>query len=696
MPAESSCATEAKKQEHIDAIKERIAEDIGPVIEESIQRSIVDYAAIRVTPNGNEESQAGHHQAIEEFRSLIPRPTFDDLWTERDEQNLTQEAERDAEFQHRCTYQDYISGTWKTAYKFMGCLATDIVGPKSYLVFHDDRATSKTRFWATRFCRKLSNLIVQPVFAANPEKLALAIQWTVICRTGDRRKWRLSGCNDEDEFLRILGEVVELSQDGTESPQTLRLIALRLFKRKYPTRGGDNPLWCQFLQRIEEQAPENANLAEQERDSQEFGDFELYRVNTTDLTNLLDAIREVRVCGFPMFHDPTTVAMTVLYTRDSTDLPLRPQVMEATRAVLLSHRREAKRAQKLSMLDIRGSLAPSQSGGPQGDVDEERDLGHSLDAGLNLPDVHLDGAVAETGIARENAEEQAKEVESQDEQAGVPEMDQNDQEAAREPRTGAVSSPGGQVENSGKNEQPENVRPTPPSPVRAMPRFPRLDQPDTVANAHHHQSTGQAAQQGHITARQWQRMEVEQIRDSRQASAIYTAESFASNPRDDPVHLGRGGSSSGGENPGRDGQQTRAAPANAPNVEQPATSVGPQILGKRPRKSESTEPAGTFKMPYFTPDEVTFVRNANGEIVGVRPNDPQADESNMLVRMPGGAIVARTKPHTERGSAIINRAFQDAALGSLSREVRYSIRPVVEDIDLSDSLEQCGTYCPDF
>lgn len=380
-----------------------------------------------------------------------------------------------------------------------------------------------------------------------------------------------------------------------------------------------------------------------------------------------------------MFHDPTTVAMTVLYTRDPTDLPLRSQVMEATRAVLLSHRREAKRAQKLSVLDIRGSLAPSQSGGAQDDVDGERNLGHSLDAGLNLPDVHLDGAVAETGIARENAEEQAKEVESQDEQAGVPEMDQNDQEAAREPRTGAVSSPGGQVENSGKNEQPENVRPTPPSPVRAMPRFPRLDQPDTVANAHHHQSTGQAAQQGHITARQRQRMEVEQIRDSRRASAMYTAERFASN-----------GSSSSDEILGQGGQQTRAAPPNDPNVEQPATSVGQQILGKRPREGESVEPAGEFRMPYFRPDEVTFERNANGVIVGMRPNDPQADESNMVVRMPGGSIVSRSKPGTERGSALIAHAFQEAARGSSSGEVGYSIRPVVEDIGLSDSLEQHG------
>lgn len=627
MPPESSRTAEEKKQDHIDAIKERITEDIGPVIEESIQRSVEEYAATRVAPNGNDESQAERQQATEKFRSLIPRPTFDGQWTERDEQGLTQEAERDAEFQHRCTYQDCINGTWKTAYKFMGCLATDIVGPKSYLVFHDDHATSKTRFWATRFCRKLSNLIVQPVFAANPEKLALAIQWTVICRTGDRRKWRLSGCNDEDEFLRILGEVIEQSQDGTESPQTLRLMALRLFKRKYPTRGGGSPLWCQFLQRIEEKAPENTYLAEQGRDSQDFGDFEFYRVNTTDLGNLLDAIREVRVCGFPMFHDPTTVAMTVLYTRDPFDLPLRSQVMEATRAVLLSHRREAKRAQKLSMLDARGSMAPSQSGGAQDGVDEERDLGHPSGAGLNPPGEHLDDAVAKADIASEDAEE----MDNRNEQAGIQEMNDNTQDAARGAATGGVSSSGGEAKNAGKNGRSEDVRPTPPSPAMAAPGRPRLEQPDTAASVPDHRDEGNADQQRQITACKPQRIEAQQV-----------------------------------------------------------VRTGQQVLGKRPRESNNAIPSGREMMPFFRPGEYTFGRNASGANTGMEPTDPRADGSNMVVKTPfGSGVTSQSKPLTERGSNLMNRLLEGAALGSSTHRVQGTLM-AAEDIGISDNLQRLG------
>lgn len=392
-----------KKQDHIDEVTQSITQILPSIIEESIQNSVDDYAT-------RNDPDAKHKDLIEKFRDLIPQPTFDDLWTEQDEEDLEQEADRDAELQHRCTYQDYVTSVWKTAYKFMGCLATDIVGPKSHLRFHSDHITSKNRFWASPFCQKLSALIVQPIFQGKAGKLALAIQWTVICRTKDRRKWRLSGCGSDDPFLHILRPMVQQYQDGTKTPKKLRRMALEVYKSRHPTEGFQDPLWCQFLQRIEEQAPKTKSPWEPEEDSQDFGEFLLYRVNTTDLNNLMEAIAAVRMSGYPMFPDPATLAMTALYTRNPSDLPMKPQVIEATKAALLAHRREAKRAEKSGRLDDSSPVGLSKTGGTQGAAEDEH--------GSSLASNALSGkeiAAAEAVASGEEAEE-ADEAEAAEEE----------------------------------------------------------------------------------------------------------------------------------------------------------------------------------------------------------------------------------------------------------------------------------------
>lgn len=388
-----------KKQDHIDEVTQSITQILPSIIEESIQNSIDDYAT-------RDDPDAKHKDLIKKFRDLIPQPTFDDLWTEQDEENLKQEADRDAEFQHRCTYQDYVTSVWKTAYKFMGCLATDIVGPKSHLRFHSDHSTSKNRFWASPFCQKLSALIVQPIFQGKAGKLALAIQWTVICRTRDRRKWRLSGCGSDDPFLHILRPMVQQYQDGTKTPKKLRRMALEVYKSRHPTEGFQDPLWCQFLRRIEEQAPKTKSPWEPEEDSQDFGEFLLYRVNTTDLNNLMEAIAAVRMSGYPMFPDPATLAMTALYTRNPSNLPLKPQVIEATKAALLAHRREAKRAKKPGLLDDSSPVGLSKSGGTQGGAGDEHGSSLASNAGSILSGREI--AAADAVVSREEADDTEK------------------------------------------------------------------------------------------------------------------------------------------------------------------------------------------------------------------------------------------------------------------------------------------------
>lgn len=334
---------------HADAIADDMRELMAPQILEAIKNTRDDYAP---TTSDNKDP-AAHTAAVERFRALIPQPRFDEGWTEDDEAELVERAEGDAEFNHLCTFESHIGGVFKTAYKFMNCLATDIIGPKTLIKFVSDHATSKHRRWARAFCTHLQRLIVQAVFGRNPAKLALAIQWAVICRTKDRRRWRLSGC--DDEFLRILAAVVDKHQDGSKSPKLLRRMALEIFRSKYP--GREDSVWCQLLQRIGEVVASGGQAAAGHNSGPDDEGFRFYEVNSTDLTNICDAIREMKMCSFPMYHDPTAVAAAVLFSRHPLDLPYEEEVVEATRAVILSRERECLRA--LESPTDRSSKTPS-------------------------------------------------------------------------------------------------------------------------------------------------------------------------------------------------------------------------------------------------------------------------------------------------------------------------------------------------
>lgn len=339
-----------RDDKHAEKVAQEIHELMAPQILDTIKSTRDDYAPTTCA----KEDPTAHTAAVNRFRALIPQPVFDQSWTEDDEAALVARAEADAEFNHLCTFTVYIGGVFKTAYKFMNCLATDIIGPKTFLKFVSDSAISKHRYWARRFCDHFQRLIVQAVFSKNPAKLALAMQWAVICRTKDRRRWRLSGC--DDEFLRILAAVINRHQDGSKKPSLMRRMALEIFRSKYP--GREESVWCQLLQRIGEVVASRAS--DPASDSIEPDDdesFRFYEVNSTDLNNICDAIREMKMCSFPMYHDPEQVASAVLYSRHNLDLPYEKEVVEATKAVILSRERESLRA--LESPSERSSKTPS-------------------------------------------------------------------------------------------------------------------------------------------------------------------------------------------------------------------------------------------------------------------------------------------------------------------------------------------------
>lgn len=244
---------------------------------------------------------------------------------------------------------------YKTVFRFMHCLPSDIVGPKTFLEFDSSLAASNQ--WTMHFCTRLGELVPQPLFRGSPAKLALAIQWAVICRTDDRRKYRLSGCAD-DGFLQCLTAVIAEKQDGTKTCVKLRKAAVKLYREKYPGEGFEEPLWCQLFRHIEERTFPDGEPLEKAQE----GWDDPYLVHTEHLTTVYISLNQMQHLSLRMFTDSDTVHATAELSRRFNDRPLLLEAEKAWEAHLITWQQE--KASRGIQLSPPSSDSPSPSGSP--------------------------------------------------------------------------------------------------------------------------------------------------------------------------------------------------------------------------------------------------------------------------------------------------------------------------------------------
>ncbi|KAJ4406479.1 hypothetical protein N0V82_010114 [Gnomoniopsis sp. IMI 355080] len=275
-------------------------------------------------------------------------------------------------------------GLYKTVFRFMHCLPSDIVGPKTFLEFGSS-ITASVR-WTMHFCERLGELVPQPLFSSSPLKLALAIQWTVICRTKDQRRYRLSGC-ENDGFLQTLASVIADKQDGTKTCIKLRKIALKRYRKRYPGEGFAEPQWCQFLRLIEELAFPDGPPVDKAPDSWD----DPYLVHTQDITTVYTALDRIRHLSLRMFTDANTVHATVSMVRRGKDLPLKPEARKAWEAHMIVWQRE--KASRGSQTQPPRQTKKADEAGPSGESMDQPEGGAESASNTNqqLPGVEDDG-----------------------------------------------------------------------------------------------------------------------------------------------------------------------------------------------------------------------------------------------------------------------------------------------------------------
>lgn len=119
-------------------------------------------------------------------------PIFDDQWTQQDEGTMMLEWDSSPEkaaFAAIRPDNGAIRSLWKACLRIFRCTPLYLLSPLMNLRFQP--LIPSNGLLPQKFCRRLAALVVHPTWRGDPERLAVALQYAVITRTDDRRRWNI-------------------------------------------------------------------------------------------------------------------------------------------------------------------------------------------------------------------------------------------------------------------------------------------------------------------------------------------------------------------------------------------------------------------------------------------------------------------------------------------------------------------------
>lgn len=303
-----------------EKVKQPAYESLSAEITRAVGRSLKGY------PRG--ENRA--------FRALVPRRDEDDpTWTDEQEEEIVALVEQPHSLPNElCKCPPIVDTTWRTCFRFLGCLASDIVGRKNHLVYGTNSHRGNNAYWSQSFCQGLQRLMLHPHFRSNTAKMGLALQWASICRTDDCREHSLNGWQCE-VFLMILQDVIRAAPG--EQPAVQLEVAQLLYNEDIPRE--DPTPWYQLLLNIDVVSKRRGNTFDKLPEDMSG----LYMVTTEDVNAVLAALDNIRYFSFRLYHHHETYHDTITFTRSSDDRPSKKDVQAAIREVVLLDLRQQKK-----------------------------------------------------------------------------------------------------------------------------------------------------------------------------------------------------------------------------------------------------------------------------------------------------------------------------------------------------------------
>ncbi|KXH27377.1 hypothetical protein CSIM01_02661 [Colletotrichum simmondsii] len=285
---------------------------------------------------------------------LVPRNTgdvqYDEDWTQRDEVDLRQAWADDPNRRAllRITENDHIK-MWKTMLRWFRCSPAEIVSAKYRLEYdpsshqlqrfkNEDGSTESIKPLSVSrvFCKRLSDLAFHPNWLHRLPLFVYGMQYAVILRTNDRRTWYLTNETNEP-FWNVLIQVIYEKRGQNVSMHDTHAEARRRLRQANMPR----PHFSRFMSKLEEMFPvEMFDAAEAP------GPFDPYRINSTDLFNIENALTAMEFRGLPIYGGTQGTHWGELVGKNLMPCPDKDTIRDFHERGILVTRRMAGRALK--------------------------------------------------------------------------------------------------------------------------------------------------------------------------------------------------------------------------------------------------------------------------------------------------------------------------------------------------------------
>ncbi|KAL2670489.1 hypothetical protein Neosp_014277 [[Neocosmospora] mangrovei] len=320
------------------------------------------------------------------------QPTFNDRWTQADELALewNSSPEKTA-FEGISGREQSLLSAWKICIRLFRCSPFTLLSPRRGLCYQEmpGYATEPPQIlWGQNFCKELCRVMTHPIWNGDVDVLAMALQYTVICRTDDRRVWDIpAGVTDGGVLGRLEAEL-----DESQAPLPCSVHDMYMAARS-GRAGKDQSALSNLMARIGRITKNRRSTTGRHPDDvAEYRGLTVYGVTKGDLSTIRLAIDTMDYFGTPILVDTDDAYDHFLAARGSHDVPSGPSELGAF------HRRAWLHEQRLmaTFLGQNGRQDGKHNGLVIGgleseDLDVQSPLpGDSLDAeserGANLPE----------------------------------------------------------------------------------------------------------------------------------------------------------------------------------------------------------------------------------------------------------------------------------------------------------------------